>query len=78
VTGTVAPDGQVGPIGGLRFKAATARRAHATLLLVPATQVDVARRYVSAAMPVVGVSSLDEAVRAQGGPGCQPAGVPNP
>lgn len=44
VTGTIAPDGDVGPIAGLRFKAAAAQRAEATILLVPAAQADFARR----------------------------------
>ncbi|MGI9023608.1 MAG: S16 family serine protease, partial [Acidimicrobiales bacterium] len=69
VTGTIAPDGRVGPVAGLRFKAAAARQAHASLLVVPASQADVVRRYAGA-VPVVGVDSLDTAVRAVGGAGC--------
>ena len=71
VTGTIAPDGDVGPIAGLRFKAAAAQRAEAAILLVPAAQADFARRYAGE-VPVIGVRTLDEAVRALGGAGCLP------
>jgi PDZ domain-containing secreted protein len=71
VTGTIAPDGSVGPIAGLRFKAAAAQRAKATVLVVPETQADFARGYAGE-VPVIGVHTLDEAVRALGGAGCQP------
>jgi len=70
VTGTITPGGRVGPIGGLRFKAAAAQRAHASTLVVPAAQVDFARRYAGS-MTVLGVNTLDEAARAMGGPGCR-------
>ncbi len=70
VTGTIGTDGVVGPIVGLRFKAASAQRAGASLLVVPGGQAEFARRYAGL-MTVIGVDSLDEAVRALGGPGCQ-------
>lgn len=72
ITGTISPDGRVGPIAGLRFKAAAAQRADATTLVVLAAQADFARRYAGS-MTVVGVDTLDEAVRALGGPGCRAA-----
>ena len=71
VTGTIAPDGDVGPIAGLRFKAAAAQRAEATILVVPAAQADFARRHAGE-LPVIGVQTLDQAVRALGGAGCEP------
>ena len=70
VTGTIGTDGVVGPILGLRFKAAAAQRAGASILVVPAGQAEFARRYAGA-MTVIGVDTLDEAVRALGGPGCR-------
>ena len=70
VTGTIGTDGVVGPILGLRFKAAAAQRAGASILLVPAGQAEFARRYAGA-ITVIGVNTLDDAVRALGGPGCQ-------
>jgi PDZ domain-containing protein len=68
-TGTIGTDGVVGPILGLRFKAAAAQRAGASIMLVPAGQAEFARRYAGA-VSVIGVNSLDEAVRAIGGSGC--------
>lgn len=63
VTGTIAVDGSVGSVGGVTQKAAAADRAGADLFLVPARSVPEA---VAGAgdTPVVGVSSLDEALAA--------------
>jgi PDZ domain-containing protein len=69
VTGTISPDGRVGPIADIRYKAATARRAGATLMVVPATQAAAARRHAHS-MTVIGVSTLGEAVTALGGAPC--------
>jgi PDZ domain-containing secreted protein len=69
VTGTVSPSGEVGPIGGLRQKAVAARRAGATVLVVPTDEVEIARRYAGG-LSVVGASTLAHAVEALGGPGC--------
>lgn len=63
VTGTIAVDGSVGSVGGVAQKAAAADRAGADLFLVPARSVPQA---VAGAgdTPVVGVSSLAEALAA--------------
>jgi PDZ domain-containing protein len=72
VTGTVAPDGTVGPIGGLRQKVALAERSHATMLMVPCDQAKAARSLASDRLPVVGVRTVDEALAtlAGGRPSC--------
>ncbi len=70
VTGTIAPDGQVGPIGGLKYKAAAARRAGASVMVVPSTQVGFAERFAGP-LKVVGARNLDDAIRGLGGRGCQ-------
>ncbi|HLD78592.1 MAG TPA: S16 family serine protease [archaeon] len=47
ITGTIEPDGSIGPVGGIREKAEAARLANATLFLVPlgqGTQPGEARR----------------------------------
>jgi PDZ domain-containing protein len=62
VTGTVAPDGTVGPIGGLRQKVALAERSQATTLMVPCDQAKAARSLASDRLAVVGVRTLDEAL----------------
>jgi PDZ domain-containing protein len=61
VTGTIRADGGVGPIGGAEQKAVTARRAGARLFLVPAEEVDEARRRTDG-MRVVGVQTLHDAL----------------
>ena len=59
-SGTLEPDGVVGPIGFLPEKSRGARRARAALLLVPADEVDQARPFGGW---VRGVLSLDDALR---------------
>lgn len=44
-TGTMAIDGTVGPIGGIHQKVMASRRAGVDLMLVPASEVDEARKY---------------------------------
>ena len=61
-TGTLAPDGSVGTIGGLVAKAIGARRAGVDVLLVPAAQVDELADVELGSMQVLGVSSLDDAI----------------
>lgn len=66
VTGTVAADGTVGPVGGVAQKAVAARRAGARLLLVPADEVAEAREHAGD-MRVVGVDTFEAAITALGG-----------
>lgn len=64
-------DGQVGPVVGVRAKADAAAVDGASLFLVPAPQVGEVGP-VGPSMRVIGVRSLDDALRAVGGAGCRP------
>lgn len=78
VTGTIGPDGAVGPIGGLDQKAVAARAADASIFLVPACNPEVepqallecknqiahATERAGKNVLVIPVSSLDEALDA--------------
>jgi PDZ domain-containing protein len=64
-TGTITPDGQVGPIGGIEQKLIGARRAGATLFLAPASNcADVVSGGVPAGLTVARISTLADAVTA--------------
>jgi PDZ domain-containing secreted protein len=70
MTGSISPDGLVGPIGGIEYKMVAARRARASVVLVPASQFEGAMEAADGKLQVVGVRTLDEAVVALGGAGC--------
>ncbi|HEX6325719.1 MAG TPA: site-2 protease family protein [Jiangellaceae bacterium] len=59
-TGTIAADGTVGPVGGVHEKAIAAKDAGAAEFLVPAGEVSSVDH---AGLSVLGVNSLDQAVR---------------
>lgn len=61
-TGVVRADGTVGRIGGLRAKAAAARRADVDVLLVPASQIKELGTFDPGDMQVLAVHSLDDAI----------------
>ncbi|MGH3435620.1 MAG: YlbL family protein [Sciscionella sp.] len=61
-TGTISPDGQVGPIGGIPFKMIAARDAGATTFLVPAKNCSEAKSKVPAGLRLVKVHTLTDAV----------------
>ena len=63
-TGTIDPDGTVGPIGGVLLKLITARDAGATVFLVPADNCAEAVTQVPDGLQLVKVASLDEAMTA--------------
>ncbi|MFM7061331.1 MAG: PDZ domain-containing protein [Actinomycetes bacterium] len=63
VTGTIDTDGNVGDVGGVRQKTVAALAAGARLMLVPRGEVREARARAGDRMEVVGVRTLDEAVR---------------
>jgi PDZ domain-containing protein len=63
-TGTIDPDGAVGPIGGIRQKIAGAAGAGAQLFLMPRAHCDEANGYVPDGLTVVPVDSLSGAVDA--------------
>ena len=70
VTGTISPDGSVGPIGGIAQKAAGAVGEHATVFLypkdTPANEVRRVRRIVGDHMKLRPVATLDDALSALG------------
>lgn len=63
-TGTIQPDGTVGPIGGIDQKIAGARQDDAELFLVPAGNCDDAAESPSGDMELVRVATMSEAVDA--------------
>lgn len=63
-TGTITPDGEVGPIGGIQQKIAGARAAGAQLFLVPARNCDEAVSAERGAMRLAAVQTLAEAEKA--------------
>ncbi|GAB2732214.1 PDZ domain-containing protein [Salinifilum aidingensis] len=63
-TGEITPAGEVGPIGGIRFKMTKAREAGATTFLVPAGNCSEAAAQAPEGMQLAKVGTLDDAVRA--------------
>jgi PDZ domain-containing protein len=63
VTGTIAPDGSVGEVGGVQQKAITARTNGVQLMIVPKGEAADARRGAGD-VRVVGVSNISEALDA--------------
>lgn len=60
-TGEIAPDGAVGPIGGIRLKLVGAKDAGARFFLAPADNCDEVRGHVPEGLTVVKVSTFDQA-----------------
>jgi PDZ domain-containing protein len=63
VTGTIAPDGSVGTVGGVEQKAVTARKNGVDLMIVPKAEVADARRGAGD-VRVVGVGDIEDALAA--------------
>jgi len=63
-TGTISPDGAVGPIGGIDQKIAGAREDDADVFLVPAANCDDAYESPNGDMELVRVATMSEAVDA--------------
>jgi PDZ domain-containing protein len=63
-TGTITPEGEVGPIGGIQQKMVGAREAGATVFLTPADNCAEALAAVPDGLRLVKVETLHEAVRA--------------
>ncbi|MFC4532403.1 PDZ domain-containing protein [Sphaerisporangium dianthi] len=63
-TGTITPDGKVGPIGGIQQKMVGARNAGATIFLTPADNCDDAVPAVPKGLRLVKVGTMHEAVQA--------------
>ena len=62
VTGTIALDGSVGPVGGIRQKTLGARERQAALMLVPRANLAEARA-AAGTMPVYPIDSFAQALR---------------
>jgi PDZ domain-containing protein len=79
-TGTIRPDGTVGPIGGLEYKVDAVRKAGVHLFLVPASQTPgelaEAERRARDDVEIVPVRTLDEALAALREHGGQEPAVP--
>ncbi len=63
-TGTITPDGEVGPIGGIRQKLEGAAAAGAEVFLAPEDNCAEAQGHVPDGLTVVSVRTLDDAVTA--------------
>ncbi len=63
-TGTITPDGAVGPIGGIAQKMQGARSGGATLFLAPAANCDDVLGHIPDGLQVVRVENLSEARKA--------------
>jgi Lon-like protease len=63
-TGTISPDGEVGPIGGIQQKIAASSEDGASLFLAPAGNCDEAVLADPGEMRVVRVETLDDAIAA--------------
>jgi PDZ domain-containing protein len=62
VTGTISPDGMVGPVGGVAQKAVAVRRSGAALFLVPSLELETARRFAGDGVRVEAVDTLSQAL----------------
>ena len=62
-TGTMELDGSVGQVGGVAQKAVAVEEAGVELFLVPAAEVELARRHVGDRLRVEPVETLDDALR---------------
>ncbi|RBQ13901.1 PDZ/DHR/GLGF domain-containing protein [Spongiactinospora rosea] len=80
-TGTITPEGHVGPIGGIQQKMVGARKTGATVFLTPAGNCDEALKAVPQGMRLVKIETLHSAVQAldtlRAGGGALPACTAN-
>jgi len=63
VTGSIAFDGRVGPVGGVAQKAVAVRRAGIDVFLVPSHEYDLAKRYAGDGVQVEKVDTVQDALR---------------
>ncbi len=61
-TGTIGPDGGVGPIGGITHKMSSAQEAGATVFLVPADNCDEARTAPGNTMELLKADNLNQTI----------------
>jgi PDZ domain-containing protein len=64
VTGTIDPDGNVGPVGGVKQKTFAVKAAGATVFLVPHDEFAEAQQWAGDDLKVIEVNTLDEALKA--------------
>jgi len=62
-TGTISPDGQVGPVGGVREKTIAVERAGAQVFFVPVAEYSDALSVASKSLHVIAVPTLSQALR---------------
>lgn len=62
-TGTISPNGQVGPIGGIPLKMIAARRAGATIFLAPKDNCSEVRGVIPDGLRVIKVDTLHDAIQ---------------
>jgi PDZ domain-containing protein len=63
-TGTIHPDGTVGPVGGVSQKTVAVEAAKASIFFVPRDELRDARAKAKPGLTVIGVSSLSDALQA--------------
>ncbi|MBU3751130.1 MAG: PDZ domain-containing protein [Mycobacterium sp.] len=63
-TGSITPDGEIGPIGGITHKMVTAQEAGATVFLVPADNCDEARTVRGNTMALIKSETLQQTIDA--------------
>jgi PDZ domain-containing protein len=62
VTGTINPDGSVGPVGGVSQKTVAVKRAGAKLFIVPSAEFAIAKARAGRSLRVEKADTLDEAL----------------
>jgi PDZ domain-containing protein len=63
-TGTISPDGKVGPIGGIAFKMISASRAGDSFFLAPKENCSEVVGHIPAGLQVLAVSNVGDALKA--------------
>jgi PDZ domain-containing protein len=61
-TGTIEIDGSVGPVGGVKQKVIAAKRAGATLILVPTANYDEAKSFQDDKTTIIAIETFDNAL----------------
>jgi PDZ domain-containing protein len=61
-TGTIAIDGSVGPVGGVKQKVIAAKRAGASLILVPTSNLQEVSEYNTNNVEIIAISSFSNAI----------------
>jgi PDZ domain-containing protein len=62
-TGTIDPDGKIGPVGGVAQKTVAVKRSGATLFLVPSEEYGQAKARAGNGLRVEKVDTLDDALK---------------